>query len=219
MRNPGLCGTFLWGGGVPLAGGCSAPSVAEKFRIIAGRRRMLLLPISGEEAVCDGRSVGGQDGRPVGVVCARVRPGAAEPRIHALVGGVAAPLDGAREPVAGERGARRRGVHAGAGGGVLWCPPAGGLYGAAHAAGAGSAAGVPPRAGRVGGVPDGTGSGKREGAATGSLPGPSGWRARPGAGRGLPVPEGGGAVLGPGPGGCRWPACAGCGSGERLLRS
>jgi hypothetical protein len=28
---------------------------------------MLLLPISGEEAVCDGRLVGGQDGRPVGL--------------------------------------------------------------------------------------------------------------------------------------------------------
>ena len=77
---------------------------AEKFRIIASRRQMLLLRIFGEEAVCDGRSVGGQDGRPVGAVCVRVRPGAAEPRIHALVGGVAAAADGAREPVAGERG-------------------------------------------------------------------------------------------------------------------
>src|SRR6266852_2615337 len=135
---------------------------------------MLLLSISGEEAVCDGRSVGGQDGRAAGAVRARVRAGAAEPRVHALVGGVAAPADGARESVAGERGPRHRGVHAGAGGGVLCGSTAGGIYGAADSAGAGSAAGVPPRAGCVAGVRTGTGASRRGGAANGSLPGPPG---------------------------------------------
>src|SRR5260370_865671 len=131
---------------------------------------MLLLTISGEEGVCDGCSVGGQDGRAAGAVRARVRAGAAEPRVHAVVGGVAAPADGACEPVAGERGPRHRGVHAGAGGGVLCGSTAGGIYGAADGAGAGSAAGVPPRAGGVAGVRTGAGASRRGGAATGPPP-------------------------------------------------
>src|SRR5258708_25216293 len=51
----------------PLAGCCSGPRAAEKFRIITGRRRMLFSTVLGrEEAVGYGRSVGGQDGRAVG---------------------------------------------------------------------------------------------------------------------------------------------------------